>query len=445
MCLTYELHATDCDTRRRPVVTHLPFGNVSYHPFEDPPHCAHAANAKPTECAVHGSCCRVSTWQFCYANGVEEQCQGWQVYKAVISRKREHIPLNHFGPPLKPPAVLKESKPALECYMEVRRAFYEIGAHIACFGYEAHGYNNRMLEVDCCREEYEFLLRKLGETFDTWRQLCLQLKQVQTWWIEFADTGKMEKCPAKPAGMPRVLDHCHDSFKDTGYYLWPGVTLASFYYLDIPFNGPSIEQVILAAQRWLNRRRLEASDKKWASETVDEPIPEPVESYDKSEPAPVFRPTMGSAPFMPTMGLEELSTRAGSSSQSHREPNEKPLPLQAPEDSNTDSEQDEPTVIPATPVFEAKDYIPCSDEFPLLEQLSKVKKEAEEKEEAKAKKQVKEKKTFKARNMTKRMKVAKAKKEFKLKASKYKKRKRRDDNRESDASASKTEQKSSRL
>ncbi|KPM37942.1 hypothetical protein AK830_g8643 [Neonectria ditissima] len=341
MCMTCIVHITNCETQR-PALISLGRGIITRYPYEEPPRCVHGATAKPTECASHGSCCRVHVWEICCMGHSGESCFGMQDFHVTETPENEHTLLERQGQGIKPPVALQKSKPGIEHYLRfsTKRNFYEAGSQIAHWGLKAK-ILYALLDHDCFREESGFLLQRLEETFDRWKRSCFEWASLRNEWVWIARLGLAEQCPQES----EWIETLHDEIPlrmDAEAYLWPGITPYMFSH---PDNDSTYEKIVHIAECSLDRRRQEVRDRLASLGSSDGCPPGPIEMCGKGEPAPIFKNSVH---------RDEPTTRHMSSLMSPREPPEKHLPDREVSGNNVptlheDTEPDDLVVIRPTP------------------------------------------------------------------------------------------------
>ncbi|KAK7409620.1 hypothetical protein QQX98_008215 [Neonectria punicea] len=436
MCLTAVAHFTLCETRR-PAVIHLGYDQTVYQPYEEPRKCHHGKDAKPSQCVSHGSCCHLLMWQMCFSKGVASACRGWQAYHLVFRPNDKRFIIRKLGDPMKPSDKLRTSDPKLEGLCKLRRDFFGTGAQIVDLALHANRLVDEMWKDDCSLGKYRDLLKGLKETFKLWQKSCYDLDKLQREWEKWNSRGQMEQSPPRQRRFDKMSHFVQPIQSMDAQCRWPGTSLDK---LPLSINGPSIKDVLDAAQRWMNEKFPRDSSK-----SNGRP-PNPIELCGKGQPPPVFATSIH---------WNSPRTRHMSESPSPctvlRAPAEllPPLPWDTPEDvfptSHAELGPEETLVVSAPCLTREDDQVPFLSKVPCLGEVSKGKKPTRAKKETMEKKTITAKKTTTRKKVTKTKKMTKTKKETESKETQGKKRKHTHNNSEDEGPAPKVQRKTPEL
>ncbi|KAK7424552.1 hypothetical protein QQZ08_008562 [Neonectria magnoliae] len=371
----------------------------------------------------------------CFSKGAASACRGWQVYHLVFRPDNERFVLEKFGDPMKPSDKLRTSDPKLEGLCKLRGDFFRTGAQIAYLALHANYLVEEMWKDDCSLRKYGDMLKRLKETFKLWQKICNNLDKLQREWEKWSNTGQMEQSPPKQRHVDKMSHFIQPIQSMDTRCGWPGTTLDK---LPLRTNGPSIKDVVDAAQRWMDEKfPRDSCEKRQSSESTDRP-PDPIELCGKGEPSPVFATSVH---------WNSPRTRYISASQSpctvFKEPAEllPPLPWDTPEDefptSHAELGPEETLIVPAPCLTPEDEQVPFVCKVPCLGEVSKGEKPTSPKKEAQEKMETTEKKTTTAKKTARTKKVTKIKKETEPKEAKAKKRTRTNNDSENEGPAAK--------
>ncbi|KAH6894507.1 hypothetical protein B0T10DRAFT_603990 [Thelonectria olida] len=217
MCIHIRIHLTDCETRR-PVLLNHQTSVIVYHPFEEPPACAHQRDRDAQHpCESHGSCCWLREGYYCFASD-ELRCQGWQEYHTVILKQDEARFAEEFFPPIHPDNARIPDYPVFH-HHRLRKDIFDAGA----LAWEAVVHGRR-----AARNIVRFELEDDQERLPYWRgkydysrdKLSGHLNTVQAYrelWNDFSELGRMEACPVfgLENHLWRTVFQVHDHRADT--------------------------------------------------------------------------------------------------------------------------------------------------------------------------------------------------------------------------------------